>query len=239
MERRNIATDAAYRRRPIRRTLAPSDLPPHAQRDVNNRHHTCRGVGKDREERNMEHQRQAVPLSRRRFLSGAGALAAAILLAACGGSATPHRRRRLAAAAGKASAEPSAGGAAVPAASASTAPTPDLKIVAGKFNVWFSANWNRSPMRRSAQSSSTGASRTTSRSSGSRSPARPLILQKESAALAAGQPPEIDNNNRDLLVYPGRDGRSHRPRQQIQGSGGRDVPDRDQFPHRHRWQDVR
>ena len=52
-----------------------------------------------------------------------------------------------------------------------------------------------SPTRRSARPSSSGASRRTSRSSGSRSPARRSSWPRRSAALAAGQPPELNNAN--------------------------------------------
>ncbi len=150
----------------------------------------------------MEQQRLAVPLTRRRFLSGVATLAGATLLAACGGAAATVAPAA-GGGAGSASAAPSAGGAAVPAAgsaapsaaSASAAPTKDLTIIAGKFNVWFSANWNVKTDEAVGSVFADWGKQNNVQVEWQSIPGSPLILQKESAALAAGQPPEITNTN--------------------------------------------
>ena len=153
----------------------------------------------------MEQQHLALPLSRRRFLSGAGALAAAALLAACGGT-TATQPPAVGGGGGQASAKPSASGAAVPAASASTTPAPDLKIVAGKFNVWFSANWNIVTDEAVGNTFVEWGKQNNVQVEWQSIPGSPLILQKESAALAAGQPPEITNTNQVYWYSQGETG---------------------------------
>lgn len=145
----------------------------------------------------MEQQHLAVPLSRRRFLSGVATLAGATLLAACGGAASTATSAPAGggAGSGRASAAPSAGGTAVPAAAASTAPTKDLTIVTGKFNVWFSANWNIKTDEAVGTVFVDWGKQNNIQVEWQSIPGSPLILQKQSAALAAGQPPEIDNTN--------------------------------------------
>jgi len=81
------------------------------------------------------------------------------------------------------------------AAGASTAPTKDLTIVSGKFNVWFSANWNIITDEAVGAVFVDWGKQNNIQVEWQSIPGSPLILQKESAALAAGQPPEIDNNN--------------------------------------------
>jgi ABC-type glycerol-3-phosphate transport system substrate-binding protein len=140
----------------------------------------------------MERRQQTGPLSRRQFLGGAGALAAAAFLAACGGSAsTPAAGGGGAAAPSTA---PSASGAAVPAAAASTTPAPDLKIIAGKFNVWFSANWNIVTDEAVGAVFVEWGKQNNVPVEWQSIPGSPVFLQKESAAVAAGQPPELTNN---------------------------------------------
>jgi ABC-type glycerol-3-phosphate transport system substrate-binding protein len=136
----------------------------------------------------MEQQHLAVPLSRRRFLRGAAALATSALLAACGSPGSGGG-------VSQGSAAPSASGAPVAAASVSVAPTKDLTIVAGKFNVWFSANWNIKTDEAVGAVFADWGKQNNIQVEWQSIPGSPLILQKESAALAAGQPPEIDNNN--------------------------------------------
>jgi hypothetical protein len=145
----------------------------------------------------VEQQRLAVPLSRRQFLSGVATLAGSAFLAACGGAAATATKAPAAGGggSGQASAAPSAGGTAVPAAAASTAPTKDLTIIAGKFNVWFSANWNVITDEAVGAVFVDWGKQNNIQVEWQSIPGSPLILQKESAALAAGQPPEIDNNN--------------------------------------------
>ena len=136
----------------------------------------------------MAQSQPTVPLSRRRFLGGAAALSAAALLAACGSPTAGGGS-------GQGSAAPSASGAPAAAANASTAPTKDLTIAAGKFNVWFSANWNIKTDEAVGAVFVDWGKQNNVQVEWQSIPGSPLILQKESAALAAGQPPEIDNNN--------------------------------------------
>lgn len=136
--------------------------------------------------------------SRRHFLGGAATLAGAALLAACGG-ASPTTAPAGGGATSAAPAASAAGGSSVPAAStaaaASAAPTKELTIVAGKFNVWFSANWNIVTDEAVGQVFVDWGKANNVQVEWQSIPGSPVILQKESAALAAGQPPEITNTN--------------------------------------------
>ncbi|MBV9242501.1 MAG: hypothetical protein JO314_10885, partial [Acidobacteria bacterium] len=71
----------------------------------------------------------------------------AALLAACGSGKGETGAQATAAPGGAATKAPTTAGAsqaagAPTAAAAGATPQPDLTIVSGKFNVWFSANWN-------------------------------------------------------------------------------------------------
>lgn len=156
----------------------------------------------------MDERRRVGPFSRRQFLTGAATLAGSALLAACGsgkgetgGQATtaPKPAGTTAPATG-ATTVPAAGSSAAPttAAAAGATPQPDLTIVSGKFNVWFSANWNTVTDEAVGNVFVDWGKKNNVTVQWQSIPGSPIILQKESAALAAGQPPEIDNNN---LVY--------------------------------------
>src|SRR3954453_7569291 len=96
----------------------------------------------------MDTRRSVRPLSRRHFLGTLGALSGAALVAACGQQSTPAPSKPAEtkpAETKPAEAAKPAAPAAAPAATAApaaAAPAPDLKVTAGVFNVWFSANWN-------------------------------------------------------------------------------------------------
>ena len=158
----------------------------------------------------MDEQHRGVSWSRRHFLGRAAALAGATLVAACGGPGAGEKAAAPAktgaeptkpAAAGQATPAP-AGGAA-PTTAAAAQPTPDLKIVTGKFNVWFSANWNIVTDEAVGNTFVEWGKQNNIPVEWQSIPGSPLILQKESAAVAAGQPPELDNNNRTYWYSQG------------------------------------
>src|SRR4051794_36815887 len=153
----------------------------------------------------MDEQRRAVPLSRRQFLSGAAALAGATLLAACGGPAAEPTKP---AAGGQAATAPAGGAApqATAVAAAGATPTKDLTIVSGKFNVWFSANWNTVTDEAVGNVFVDCGKQNNIQVEWQTIPGSPLILQKDAAALAAGQPPEVDNNNQSYWYSQGEMG---------------------------------
>jgi hypothetical protein len=145
----------------------------------------------------MDEQRRVVPFSRRRFLSGAATLAGAALLTACGsgtgetgGVATtaPKPAGTTAPAAG-ATTVPAAGSSAAPttAAAAGATPQPDLTIASGKFNVWFSANWNTVTDEAVGNTFTDWGKQNGVNVQWQSIPGSPIILQKEAAAVAGGQ----------------------------------------------------
>ena len=149
----------------------------------------------------MEQQRRTRPLSRRQFLSGTVTLAGAALLAACGsGKGESGSQAATAAPGGAATKAPTTAGASQTAgapttAAAATTPQPDLTIVSGKFNVWFSANWNTITDEAVGNVFVDWGKQNGVNVEWQSIPGSPVILQKEAAAVAAGQPPEVDNNN--------------------------------------------
>jgi ABC-type glycerol-3-phosphate transport system substrate-binding protein len=155
----------------------------------------------------MDEQRRPVTLSRRQFLGSVATLAGATLLAACGGAPAAEPTR-----AGATGAGGQAVGGAQPtsppaAAGAAVTPTPkELTIVAGKFNVWFSANWNIVTDEAVGNTFVEWGKANNIQVEWQSIPGSPLILQKESAALAAGQPPEITNTNQIYWYSQGETG---------------------------------
>ena len=153
----------------------------------------------------MDTRRSVRPLSRRHFLGTLGALSGAALVAACGQQSTPAPSKPAEtkpAESKPAEAAKPAAPAAAPAATAApaaAAPAAEPKVTAGVFNVWFSANWNEVTDKAVG-----GAFEEWGKANGGQKvewqsiPGSPQILSKQSAALAAGQPPEVV---RDYLVY--------------------------------------
>src|SRR5215204_3667687 len=164
----------------------------------------------------MDTQRSVRSWSRRRFLGTLGALSGAALVAACSqpSASTPAKpaetkpaetKPAAPAAAGQPTAAPAAkpGEAAKPAADAkptaapaAAAPAPEPKIVAGVFNVWFSANWNTVTDEAVGNTfvewgKQNGGQKVEWQSI----PGSPQLLAKQSAAVAAGQPPEVSRDN--------------------------------------------
>jgi ABC-type glycerol-3-phosphate transport system substrate-binding protein len=162
----------------------------------------------------MDAQRSVRPWSRRHFLGTLGAISGAALVAACSqpSTSTPAKpaepskpadtKPAAPAAAGQPTTAP--GAAAKPAdkpaaAPAAAAPEPEPKVVSGVFNVWFSANWNIV-----TDEAVGGAFVEWGKQNGGQKvewqsiPGSPQLLAKQSASVAAGQPPEV---SRDNLAY--------------------------------------
>ena len=161
----------------------------------------------------MDTQRSVRPWSRRRFLGTLGALSGAALVAACSqpSSTAPSKpaeskpaeaaKPAAPAAAAQATAAPAAKPADAkpadqPASPAAAAPEPEPKVVAGVFNVWFSANWNTVTDEAIGDTfvewgKKNGGQKVEWQSI----PGSPQLLAKQSAAVAAGQPPEVSRDN--------------------------------------------
>jgi ABC-type glycerol-3-phosphate transport system substrate-binding protein len=152
------------------------------------------------------------PWSRRDFLSTFTAIGSTLLVAACGQqtpAAAPAKTDAKPTDAKPADTKPAeAAKPAAPAAApaATTAPAaaakpaePEPKVTAGVFNVWFNANWNTVTDEMVGNSfvewgKQNGGLKVEWQSM----PGSPQVLAKQSAAVAAGQPPEVTNQN---LVY--------------------------------------
>ncbi len=132
--------------------------------------------------------------SRRQFLArNAGLIGLA--LAAC---ASPQAAQQPAApAAGAApTTKPAAPAAAPTTVAAATAPAASAaKPGTGVFNVWFSANWNTVTDEAVGNTFVDWGKQNNLKVEWQSIPGSPEQLAKESAAVAAGQPPEINNSN--------------------------------------------
>src|SRR5947208_4812621 len=135
--------------------------------------------------------------SRRQFLArNAGLIGLA--LAAC---ASPQAAQQPAApAAGAAPTTPPAAPAAAPTTvAAATAPAAAAaKPATGVFNVWFNANWNTVTDEAVGNTFVEWGAKNGVKVEWQSIPAAPATLAKQSAAVAAGQPPEVSNQN---LIY--------------------------------------
>jgi hypothetical protein len=133
--------------------------------------------------------------SRRQFLArNAGLIGLA--LAAC---ASPQAAQQPAApAAGAApTTKPAAPAAAPTTVAAATAPAQAAaKPATGVFNVWFSANWNTVTDEAVGNTFVEWGKQNNLKVEWQSIPGSPEQLAKESAAVAAGQPPELNNANR-------------------------------------------
>jgi ABC-type glycerol-3-phosphate transport system substrate-binding protein len=149
----------------------------------------------------MDTQRSVAPWSRRKFLGTLGALSGAALVAACSAPSSPAPAKTDAKPVESKPAAPAAAPAkpadAKPAsAPAAAAPEPEPKVVAGVFNVWFSANWNTVTDEAVGNTfvewgKQNGGQKVEWQSI----PGSPQLLAKQSAAVAAGQPPEVSRDN--------------------------------------------
>jgi ABC-type glycerol-3-phosphate transport system substrate-binding protein len=138
--------------------------------------------------------------SRRQFLAK-NAWAIGLALAACAPSSTPEQP-----AAAKPAAQPQpqptsppASGAAPPTSAPVAAATPAVKAAAeskGVFNVWFNANWNEVTDKAVGDVFLDWGKQNGQQVEWQSIPGSPQVLAKQSAAVAAGQPPELQTANR-------------------------------------------
>jgi ABC-type glycerol-3-phosphate transport system substrate-binding protein len=137
-------------------------------------------------------------VSRRQFLSTSAWLTAGLALAAC--SAPAPTSQPAAPTSGGGAAQPTQPpAAAAPTTAAAAAPTaaPEIKsVVPGVFNVWFSANWNEVTDKAVGDVFVEWGNQNGVKVEWQSIPGSPAQLAKESAAVAAGQPPELNNSNR-------------------------------------------
>ena len=125
--------------------------------------------------------------SRRQFLAR-NAWAMGLVLAAC---AAPEQ-----APASKPAAQPTTAPPAAAPTVAGVAPATQAGATAGVFNVWFSANWNEITDKAVGDTFVEWGQTKGIKVEWQSIPGSPQQLAKESAAVAAGQPPELNNANR-------------------------------------------
>lgn len=132
--------------------------------------------------------------SRRQFLARNAGLVG-LALAAC---ASPQAAQQPAApAAGGAPTTPPAPQTAATTVAAATAPAAAAaQPASGTFNVWFSANWNTVTDEAVGNTFVEWGKQNNLKVEWQSIPGSPEQLAKESAAVAAGQPPELNNANR-------------------------------------------
>ncbi|HET6315910.1 MAG TPA: hypothetical protein VFG86_05590, partial [Chloroflexota bacterium] len=137
----------------------------------------------------MDADRRA--FSRRQFLAR-NAWAIGLIVAACtpAGTEQPKPAVQPTSAPAGAAPPPAAPAAAATPAAAAPAATP------GVFNVWFSANWNEVTDKAVGDTFVEWGKPKNIKVEWQSIPGSPQQLAKESAALAAGQPPELNNANR-------------------------------------------
>ncbi|MCC6179804.1 MAG: hypothetical protein IT305_31205 [Chloroflexi bacterium] len=157
----------------------------------------------------MDTQRRVTAWSRRTFFRRVGGLSAVLVLAACSQPSAPASKPAEtkpaetkpasgAAPSGKPAATTApAAPAAAPTTAAAAKPAADTKpATTGVFNVWFSANWNTVTDEAVGNTfvewgKQNGGLKVEWQSI----PGSPQQLAKESAAVAAGQPPEVNRSN--------------------------------------------
>jgi hypothetical protein len=125
--------------------------------------------------------------SRRQFLAR-NAWAMGLVLAAC---AAPEQ-----APASKPAAQPTTAPPPAAPTVAGAAPATQAGATAGVFNVWFSANWNEITDKAVGDTFVEWGQTKGIKVEWQSIPGSPQQLAKESAAVAAGQPPELNNANR-------------------------------------------
>jgi ABC-type glycerol-3-phosphate transport system substrate-binding protein len=143
----------------------------------------------------MDAERRAAAFSRRQFLTRNTYLVGLALAAACAPPAAPPTP------APKTGTTPAAGGQAAPpppTTAAAAAPTVAevAKPASGVFNVWFNANWNEVTDKAVGDTFVDWGRQNGLKVEWQSIPGSPQVLAKQSAAVAAGQPPELQNANR-------------------------------------------
>jgi len=157
----------------------------------------------------METQRSVRALSRRHFLGTLGVVGGAVLVAACSQPSAPTPAKPAGAGADTKPAAPAAAAqptvskpaaAKPPAAPAAAAAKPEVeaKVTPGVFNVWFSANWNVVTDEAVGTAFVEWGNQNGIKVDWQSIPGSPQLLAKQSAAVAAGQPPEV---SRDNLIF--------------------------------------
>ena len=138
--------------------------------------------------------------SRRQFLAR-NAWAIGLALAAC---APPSAPTQPPGNAGPQPTTPPAGAAPAPTSAAAATPATQAAAPAsGVFNVWFSANWNDITDKAVGDTFVEWGRQHGLKVEWQSIPGSPQQLAKESAALAAGQPPELNNANRTYWFSQG------------------------------------
>lgn len=143
--------------------------------------------------------------SRRRFLAR-NAWVIGLAFAAC---APAQPTNQAAPAAGTKPTSATGGGAPAPTSAPAAAATPGTQAAApasGVFNVWFSANWNDVTDKAVGDTFVEWGKQKGLKVEWQSIPGSPQQLAKESAALAAGQPPELNNANRTYWFSQGEMG---------------------------------
>jgi ABC-type glycerol-3-phosphate transport system substrate-binding protein len=177
--------------------------------------------------------------SRRNFLGILGTLSGAALVAACGQSSSPApskpaeskpaETKPAAPAAAPAkpgeAAKPAADAKPSTAAAAKPADAESLSVASGVFNVWFNANWNTVTDEKIGNSfvdwgKQNGGIKVEWQSI----PGSPQVLAKQSAAVAAGQPPELSNQNLPYWYSQGEYGDLKTTAEKFKGQGGGMYP---------------
>jgi ABC-type glycerol-3-phosphate transport system substrate-binding protein len=140
----------------------------------------------------MDEERRPAIFSRRQFLARNAWIVGLAVAAACGPAASDSST------APKPTSAPPGGQAAPPptaAAAAAAAPAEASKSSSGVFNVWFNANWNEVTDKAVGDTFVDWGKQNGLQVEWQSIPGSPQVLAKQSAAVAAGQPPEIQNAN--------------------------------------------
>jgi hypothetical protein len=142
----------------------------------------------------MDAQRRPAVFSRRQFLARNAWVVGLALAAACGPAASePSTAPKPTTAPPGGQAAPAPTSAAV---AGTAAPAEASKAASGVFNVWFNANWNEVTDKAVGDTFVEWGKQNGLQVEWQSIPGSPQVLAKQSAAVAAGQLPEVQNANR-------------------------------------------